>query len=48
MNRDLPSDPRKARRVTAPLPHPSWRHVEPPRAKRKAISAEEFWKRLGL
>lgn len=43
-------DPRKARRVTAPLPHPSWRHVDPAAAKerRKPISADEFWDRLGI
>ena len=49
MNRDTLSDPRKARRVNAPLPHPSWRHGEPlPREKPKALSAEEFWERLGI
>ncbi len=49
MNRDAPSDRRKARRVTAPLPHPNWRHVEPcPREERRSLSAAEFWQRLGL
>ena len=49
MNHDTPSDSRKARRVTAPVPHPSWRHGEPrSREKRKALSADEFWERLGI
>lgn len=50
MNRDTPLDPRKARRVPPPLPHPSWRHGDPVpvAAKRKIMSADEFWERLGL
>jgi len=50
MNRNTPLDPRKARRVEPPLPHPSWVPTGPvlqPK-KRNMMSAEEFWERLGI
>lgn len=40
----------KAKRVAAPLPHPSWHPaaLDRLREKRRAIGAEEFWERLGI
>lgn len=49
MTKNAPLDPRKARRVTPPLPHPSWKHDAPTQEKAKrALSATEFWERLGI
>lgn len=50
MNFETPNDRRKARRVSLPLPHPSWRPGAPAvRADaKKELTADEFWERLGL
>lgn len=50
MNRDTPLDSKKARRVSPPLPHPSWRHAPPPPVQpaERTLTAAEFWERLGL
>ncbi|MEO0032828.1 MAG: hypothetical protein RIS94_2586 [Pseudomonadota bacterium] len=41
--------PQQLPRIPQPrLPHPSWRLGGEPPAQKEALSANDFWKRLGI
>jgi len=50
MKNDTPSTSRAIRHAVPPLPHPSWQTDAPlhKKAEKKALTASEFWERLGI